>query len=521
MNLKKAFASIIAAAVMVTSIPVTGTNAEASELSWNIISSKEGVADEFYKAFDDVVIGRLGGKLVLIDKQIEVIRKTDFTQFETYGDNILVSKPASSSKRDYAIISKYGSTVNDFGEHSKLECLINSDLYIANDGDKISFYNASGKLNIPQDTIKYDYIGHYAEGYLFVLTNAQGKCALYRYDKKFENITSYDYTSIENTVAYDTSTGDLILKAKKLNGESGFLVNGQEMCFDNAIQDNTGSEYLDYRRINLNGAIYYVKIKYASQDAYMSAMTKFIKHDYTLIELSNMMDNWPAGVDYAFYSVAGKRVDTDYVLRRAFKKGHTEKNIENKVSEIKQFGEIDEKLIDEILYDDVLYQKYELTEKGNIRYLEKAFNVDGYELVKKYSDTGDRLQFVRGVEIKNLLVCNWNGKDNGYSGSASGEGNKNVTVSVGKTSVKSAKNVKGKKAQITLKSVNGASGYQVAYSTNKKFKSKKTVNTHANVTTVKGLKKKTYYFKARAYKTVDGKKYYGSWSSSKKLKISK
>ena len=72
MNLKKAFASIIAAAVMVTSIPVTGTNAEASELSWNIISSKEGVADEFYKAFDDVVIGRLGGKLVLIDKQIEV-----------------------------------------------------------------------------------------------------------------------------------------------------------------------------------------------------------------------------------------------------------------------------------------------------------------------------------------------------------------------------------------------------------------------------------------------------------------
>lgn len=39
---------------------------------------------------------------------------------------------------------------------------------------------------------------------------------------------------------------------------------------------------------------------------------------------------------------------------------------------------------------------------------------------------------------------------------------------------------------------------------------------------IKKLKKnKKYYFRARAYKTVVGKKKYGKWSSVKKVKINK
>lgn len=67
-----------------------------------------------------------------------------------------------------------------------------------------------------------------------------------------------------------------------------------------------------------------------------------------------------------------------------------------------------------------------------------------------------------------------------------------------------------------------AKGYQLQYSTSKKFKSKKTKTTNKTSLTIKKLKKKkTYYIRVRAYKTVNGKKSYGKWSSVKKIKIKK
>ena len=63
------------------------------------------------------------------------------------------------------------------------------------------------------------------------------------------------------------------------------------------------------------------------------------------------------------------------------------------------------------------------------------------------------------------------------------------------------------------------SGYQIQYSTSKKFSSAKTVTIKSNKTTsatLKNLKsKKTYYVRVRTYKTVKGTKYYSGWSSAK------
>lgn len=63
----------------------------------------------------------------------------------------------------------------------------------------------------------------------------------------------------------------------------------------------------------------------------------------------------------------------------------------------------------------------------------------------------------------------------------------------------------------------GASGYQVAYSTSKN-KGYKIVTSGSKKTISKLKKKKTYYIKVRAYKTVNGKKIYGSYSAVKKVK---
>ena len=70
------------------------------------------------------------------------------------------------------------------------------------------------------------------------------------------------------------------------------------------------------------------------------------------------------------------------------------------------------------------------------------------------------------------------------------------------------------------------SGYEIQYSTNKKFKSgNKKVKIKKNKTTsntVKKLKaKKKYYVRIRTYKVVEGKKYYSGWSKVLKVKTKK
>lgn len=78
------------------------------------------------------------------------------------------------------------------------------------------------------------------------------------------------------------------------------------------------------------------------------------------------------------------------------------------------------------------------------------------------------------------------------------------------------------KVSLNWKKVKGAKGYEIQYSTSKKWKGKKTKRTSKTKYTVKGLKKnKTYYFRVRAYKLDGKKKIYGKWSTVKKVKIKK
>ena len=97
-------------------------------------------------------------------------------------------------------------------------------------------------------------------------------------------------------------------------------------------------------------------------------------------------------------------------------------------------------------------------------------------------------------------------------------------VKVAKASLTSAKNSKSKQILLKYKKVSGAKGYEISYSTDKKFKKAVTKkNTAKTSYTISKLKKrKTYYVRIRAYKVDStGKKVYGKYSSVKKIKISK
>ncbi|MBR1663811.1 MAG: hypothetical protein IJ696_05745 [Ruminococcus sp.] len=102
---------------------------------------------------------------------------------------------------------------------------------------------------------------------------------------------------------------------------------------------------------------------------------------------------------------------------------------------------------------------------------------------------------------------------------------KTFKINPKKTKVNKVTSPKTKQLKVTYKKVKGVTGYQVTFSTSKKF-TKKTTKTvtakRASKTSklIKSLKKgKTYYVKVRTYKTVKGTKYYSNYTAVKKLKI--
>ena len=101
---------------------------------------------------------------------------------------------------------------------------------------------------------------------------------------------------------------------------------------------------------------------------------------------------------------------------------------------------------------------------------------------------------------------------------------KPVKVIVKKSAIRKAVRTKNnKKIKITLKKVAGVKGYQIQYATSKKFtrKTTKMVKVKKNIKTITKLKRKVYYIRVRAYKTVKGKIYYSKWSNVKKVRIKK
>lgn len=81
---------------------------------------------------------------------------------------------------------------------------------------------------------------------------------------------------------------------------------------------------------------------------------------------------------------------------------------------------------------------------------------------------------------------------------------------------------KKKKNSVKWDKDDQVSGYELQYSTDRKFKTnKKTVTKsgkNKNSTIINGKKNKTYYVRVRSYKTSNGTKIYGAWTRIKNKK---
>ncbi len=83
--------------------------------------------------------------------------------------------------------------------------------------------------------------------------------------------------------------------------------------------------------------------------------------------------------------------------------------------------------------------------------------------------------------------------------------------------IKKAKR-KNKKISLKLKKIKKVRGYEIKVATNKKFKKSKKIVTTKISYTIKKVKSKKYYIKARAYSYHGNKKIYGKWSKVKVVK---
>ena len=115
------------------------------------------------------------------------------------------------------------------------------------------------------------------------------------------------------------------------------------------------------------------------------------------------------------------------------------------------------------------------------------------------------------------VEVNGKGRYSKYSGTVK------FKINFKKPSLSSAKSTKKKTLTASWKKTGGNSGWQVQYSTNRKFRSGvRTVNLKAGKTkaTIKKLKsRKTYYIRIRSCKNVNGKMMYSGWSNVRKVKI--
>lgn len=88
-----------------------------------------------------------------------------------------------------------------------------------------------------------------------------------------------------------------------------------------------------------------------------------------------------------------------------------------------------------------------------------------------------------------------------------------------KVSGVSVKNNYSKSVRVSFQKTKGSDGYQISYRKKGSKKTKKVTTTKDSKSIKKLSSGKKYYFKVRAYKKIRGKRYYGSYSKTKSIKV--
>lgn len=163
-------------------------------------------------------------------------------------------------------------------------------------------------------------------------------------------------------------------------------------------------------------------------------------------------------------------------------------------------------------------------------YVYKSTNNKSYKLVKTVKSSSSRVYKSKGLDAGNTYYYKVravreqkvNGKTVKYWGIKSSEVKEKTVLYKG--NIKSIKNTSSRTATIKWTAANGAHGYKLYRSTSGKtgsFKLIKNVKTGSQYKDKKLKKGKTYYYKVKPYRNVNGKMVYGNISKVKSIKITR
>ena len=162
----------------------------------------------------------------------------------------------------------------------------------------------------------------------------------------------------------------------------------------------------------------------------------------------------------------------------------------------------------------------------------KAANASGYKIYRRIGNSSKWVN-IATVSGSNTLVYTDGSVKAGtmytytvraYKGSALSAYNKNGSRIVRLTAPVQYKPSSKASGKLTVrwKKAAGASSYQIQYAASRSMRGSRTVSTSALTRTLSGLKKgSTCYVRIRSCKKVNGKAYYGTWSSVKNAKVRK
>lgn len=138
---------------------------------------------------------------------------------------------------------------------------------------------------------------------------------------------------------------------------------------------------------------------------------------------------------------------------------------------------------------------------------------NGAKTLRKNTDY--TISYTKASKVGSAVKVTINGKGN-YSGKMV----KTAYIVPAKPVISSTTGGK-KKLTVSYKKTVGATGYQIAYSTsqNKDYKYINAGKNSSKKTISKLRSGKKYYVKVRAYKTINGKKYYGNYSKTTSVKV--
>ncbi len=159
--------------------------------------------------------------------------------------------------------------------------------------------------------------------------------------------------------------------------------------------------------------------------------------------------------------------------------------------------------------EESTFLNYKHAEETEIRNAKPATETeDGY--------TGDIYCMSCGAMIKSGTVIRK--VSNGHKTEVSFEKQENSDITSIMGEITSIKTIGSKSIKLEFAKIEAAEGYQVEYSLKSNFKNSKKKKTNNTSMTIKKLKKnKKYYVRVRVYGKVNGKTYYGKWSSIKAI----